>query len=138
MVDFFINRPVLATVLAILITLIGGISIPILPVAQFPEISPPTVNVSATYTGASSEVVEETVTTPIEEQINGVEGMTYMSSDSSNDGTMSINVTFEIGYDLDIAAVDLDLLLAAHHGVAARAACLEAGEQPDFPRRKQG
>ena len=106
MVDFFINRPVLATVLAILITLIGGISIPILPIAQFPEISPPTVNVSATYTGASSEVVEETVTTPIEEQINGVEGMTYMSSDSSNDGSMSINVTFEIGYDLDIAAVD--------------------------------
>lgn len=107
MVDFFINRPVLATVLAILITLIGGISIPILPIAQFPEISPPTVNVSATFTGASSEVVEETVTTPIEEQINGVEGMTYMSSDSSNDGTMSINVTFEIGYDLDIAAVDV-------------------------------
>lgn len=107
MVDFFINRPVLATVVAILITLVGGISIPILPVAQFPEISPPTVNVSATYTGASSEVVEETVTTPIEEQINGVEGMTYMSSDSSNDGSMSINVTFEIGYDLDIAAVDV-------------------------------
>ena len=107
MVDFFINRPVLATVLAILITLIGGISIPILPIAQFPEISPPTVNVAATFTGASSEVVEETVTTPIEEQINGVEGMTYMSSDSSNDGTMSINVTFEIGYDLDIAAVDV-------------------------------
>lgn len=107
MVDFFINRPVLATVLAILITLIGGISIPILPIAQFPEISPPTVNVAATFTGASSEVVEETVTTPIEEQINGVEGMTYMSSDSSNDGTMSINVTFDIGYDLDIAAVDV-------------------------------
>lgn len=107
MVDFFINRPVLATVLAILITLVGGISIPILPIAQFPEISPPTVNVAATYTGASSEVVEETVTTPIEEQINGVEGMTYMSSNSSNDGTMSINVTFEIGYDLDIAAVDV-------------------------------
>jgi hydrophobe/amphiphile efflux-1 (HAE1) family protein len=107
LVDFFINRPVLATVLAILITLIGGISIPILPIAQFPEISPPTVNVAATFTGASSEVVEETVTTPIEEQINGVEGMTYMSSDSSNDGTMSINVTFEIGYDLDIAAVDV-------------------------------
>jgi len=107
LVDFFINRPVLATVLAILITLIGGISIPILPIAQFPEISPPTVNVAATFTGASSEVVEETVTTPIEEQINGVEGMTYISSDSSNDGTMSINVTFEIGYDLDIAAVDV-------------------------------
>lgn len=97
----------LATVVAILITLIGGISIPVLPIAQFPEISPPTVNVTATYTGASAEVVEETVTTPIEEQVNGVEGMTYMQSDSSNDGTMSLNVTFEIGYDLDIAAVDV-------------------------------
>ncbi len=107
MVDFFINRPVLATVVAILITLIGGISIPILPIAQFPEISPPTVNVSATFTGASAEVVEETVTIPIEEQVNGVEGMTYMQSYSSNDGTMSLNVTFEIGYDLDIAAVDV-------------------------------
>ncbi len=107
MVDFFINRPVLATVIAILITLIGAISIPILPIAQFPDISPPTVNVSATYTGASSEVVEQTVTVPLEEQINGVEGMTYISSDSSDDGTMSINVTFEIGYDLDIAAVDV-------------------------------
>ena len=107
MVDFFINRPVLATVIAILITLIGAISIPILPIAQFPDISPPTVNVSATYTGASSEVVEQTVTIPLEEQINGVEGMTYISSDSSDDGTMSINVTFEIGYDLDIAAVDV-------------------------------
>ncbi len=107
MVDLFINRPVLATVIAILITLVGAISIPVLPIAQFPEIAPPTVNVAATYTGASAEVVEETVTTPIEEQINGVEGMTYMSSNSSNDGTMSINVTFEIGYDLDIAAVDV-------------------------------
>ncbi len=107
MVDFFIQRPVLATVLAILITLIGTISIPILPIAQFPEIAPPTVNVSATYTGASAEVVETTVTDPIEEQINGVEGMTYMESYSSNDGTMNINVTFDVGYDLDIANVDV-------------------------------
>lgn len=107
MVNFFIQRPVLASVLAILITLIGGIAIPILPIAQFPQIAPPTVQVSATYTGASSEVVEKTVTIPIEEQINGVEGMTYMSSDSSDDGSMYITVTFEIGYDLDIAAVDV-------------------------------
>lgn len=107
MVDFFINRPVLSTVIAILITLVGLISIPILPIAQFPEISPPTVQVSATYTGASAEVVEETVTTIIEEQINGVEGMTYMQSQSSNDGTSGITVTFEVGYDLDIAAVDV-------------------------------
>ena len=107
MVDFFIQRPVMATVLAILITLVGGISIPILPIAQFPDIAPPTVNVSATYTGASAEVVETTVTDPIEEQINGVQGMTYMESYSSNDGTMNINVTFDVGYDLDIANVDV-------------------------------
>ena len=107
MVDFFIQRPVMATVLAILITLVGGISIPILPIAQFPDIAPPTVNVSATYTGASAEVVETTVTDPIEEQINGVQGMTYMQSYSSNDGTMNINVTFDVGYDLDIANVDV-------------------------------
>ncbi len=97
----------MATVLAILITLVGGISIPILPIAQFPEIAPPTVNVSATYTGASAQVVETTVTDPIEEQINGVQGMTYMESYSSNDGTMNINVTFDVGYDLDIANVDV-------------------------------
>lgn len=107
MVNFFIQRPVLATVLAILITLIGAITIPVLPIAQFPQIAPPTVQVSSTYTGASSEVVEKTVTVPIEEEINGVEGMTYMSSNSSNDGSMNITVTFQIGYDLDIAAVDV-------------------------------
>jgi len=107
LVDFFINRPILSTVIAILITLVGLISIPILPIAQFPPISPPTVQVSATYIGASAEVVEETVTTIIEEQINGVEGMIYMQSQSSNDGTSGITVTFEVGYDLDIAAVDV-------------------------------
>jgi len=107
LVDFFINRPILSTVIAILITLVGILSIPILPIAQFPQISPPTVQVSATYIGASAEVVEETVTTIIEEQINGVEGMTYMQSQSSNDGTSGITVTFEIGYDLDIAAIDV-------------------------------
>jgi len=107
LVDFFINRPILSTVIAILITLVGLISIPSLPIAQFPQISPPTVQVSATYIGASAEVVEETVTTIIEEQINGVEGMTYMQSQSSNDGTSGITVTFEVGYDLDIAAVDV-------------------------------
>ncbi len=97
----------MATVVAILITLVGAISIPVLPIAQFPEIAPPTVNVSATYTGASAEVVETTVTDPLEEQINGVEGMTYMESYSSNDGTLNLNVTFEVGYDLDIANVDV-------------------------------
>ncbi len=105
--QFFINRPIFATVIAIIIVLIGVASIPLLPIAQFPQVTPPSVEVSASYTGASSEVMEQTVTIPIEEQINGVEGMIYMSSTSTNDGGTSIIVTFEIGYDLDIAAVDV-------------------------------
>ncbi|MBW1780160.1 MAG: multidrug efflux RND transporter permease subunit [Deltaproteobacteria bacterium] len=106
-VDFFIERPIFAGVISIVISLAGAVCINLLPVAQFPEITPPTVQVKATYTGANAEVVEKTVTTPIEEQINGVEGMTYMSSISSNDGTSNITVTFDVGYDLDIAAVDV-------------------------------
>jgi hydrophobe/amphiphile efflux-1 (HAE1) family protein len=106
-VNFFIDRPVFAAVISIVISLAGAVCISLLPIAQFPDITPPTVMVKATYTGANAEVVEQTVTTPIEEQINGVEGMTYMSSVSSNDGTSSITVTFDVGYDLDIAAVDV-------------------------------
>lgn len=103
---FFISRPVFASVIAIVIVVAGLISIPLLPVGEFPQVVPPTVVVSATYTGGSAEVVEEAVTIPLEEQINGVQGMVYMSSTSSNDGTSNITVTFEEGYDLDIAAVD--------------------------------
>ncbi|MCF8142617.1 MAG: multidrug efflux RND transporter permease subunit [Deltaproteobacteria bacterium] len=106
-VDFFIERPIFAGVISIVISLAGAVCINLLPIAQFPQITPPTVQVNASYTGASAEVVEKTVTTPIEEQINGVEGMTYMSSISSNDGTSNITVTFDVGYDLDIAAVDV-------------------------------
>ncbi len=105
--DFFIHRPVFATVLAIVIVLVGAVSLPFLPIGQFPPIAPPTVVVSATFTGANASVVEASVTTPLEEQINGVEGMVYMSSVSADDGTASITVTFEIGYNLDIAAVDV-------------------------------
>ena len=106
-VDFFIDRPIFAGVISIVISLAGAVCINLLPIAQFPQITPPTVQVKATYTGANAEVVEKTVTTPIEEQINGVEGMTYMSSISSNDGTSNITVTFDVGYDLNIAAVDV-------------------------------
>jgi hydrophobe/amphiphile efflux-1 (HAE1) family protein len=106
-VNFFIKRPIFAGVIAIVIVIAGAVCIPVLPVAQFPEISPPTVQVTTTYTGASAGVVESTVTQPIEEQVNGVEGMTYMTSNSSNDGTMNITVTFGVGYDLKIAAVDV-------------------------------
>jgi len=102
---FFIDRPIFATVLSILIILTGAISYLALPVAQYPEVVPPTIQVSATYPGASSEVVAKTVATPLEQQINGVEGMLYMSSQSSNTGSMSLNITFELGTDLDKAQV---------------------------------
>lgn len=105
--DFFIQRPIFATVLAIAIILVGGVSLPFLPIGQYPPIAPPTVAVTATFTGANASVVEASVTTPLEEQINGVEGMVYMSSVSADDGTVTITVTFETGYDLDIAAVDV-------------------------------
>jgi HAE1 family hydrophobic/amphiphilic exporter-1 len=106
-VDFFIKRPVFTSVCAIIILLVGAISIPTLPAAQYPEIAPPQVQVTANYTGASAEVVEDTVTTVLEREINGVDGMRYINSSSANDGTSTITVTFEAGRDLDIAAVDV-------------------------------
>jgi len=106
-VKFFIQRPIFSTCIALVIVVAGVVCIPLLPVAQFPQIAPPVVQVSTKYTGASAEVVEQTTTLPLEQQINGVQGMTYMSSQSSNDGTSTINVTFDVGYDLDIAAVDV-------------------------------
>jgi hydrophobe/amphiphile efflux-1 (HAE1) family protein len=107
-VAFFIDRPIFASVVAILITLAGAISIPLLPVAQFPPIAPPTVQVSANYNGASADVVERTITLPIEEQVNGTDGMLYMSSVSANDGQASLTVTFDLGRDPDIAAVNVN------------------------------
>jgi multidrug efflux pump len=106
-VNFFIDRPIFASVLAIVIVVAGAVAIPFLPIAMFPEITPPRVVVQATYPGASAEVVEQTVTTPIEEQVNGAENMIYMSSRSGSDGTMTLTVTFKVGTDLDIAAVDV-------------------------------
>jgi hydrophobe/amphiphile efflux-1 (HAE1) family protein len=102
---FFIERPVFAAVLAILITLVGAIAFPNLPVAQYPEIAPPTVNVTATYPGASAEVLADTVAAPIEESINGVEDMIYMSSQSTGDGHLTITVTFKLGTDPNQAQV---------------------------------
>jgi HAE1 family hydrophobic/amphiphilic exporter-1 len=105
--DVFIKRPVLATVCSILITLAGAIAIPTLPIGRYPELAPPTVNVSAFYTGANAQAVESAVTTPLESVINGVEGMLYMTSSSTNNGFCSINVVFEVGRDPDLAAVDV-------------------------------
>src|ERR1700757_1904349 len=102
---FFIDRPIFAAVVSILITLIGAISYFALPVAQYPEIAPPTIVINATYPGASAQTVSDTVATPIEEQVNGVENMLYMSSQSTGDGKLAITVTFALGTDLNIAQV---------------------------------
>jgi len=107
MVSFFTGRPIFASAIAIIMVLAGAICYVLLPVAQFPDISPPQVVVSAHYPGASAQVVADTVTTPLEQQINGVEGMTYMSSTSSNDGSSTITVTFNVGYNINTAAVDV-------------------------------
>src|SRR5437660_492432 len=102
---FFINRPIFASVLAIVIVLGGSIALFTLPVAQYPDITPPTVEVSAVYPGANAQVVADTVAAPIEQQVNGVEGMMYMSSQCTNDGTYTLTVTFQNGIDLNMAQV---------------------------------
>ncbi|HMB75291.1 MAG TPA: efflux RND transporter permease subunit, partial [Kiloniellaceae bacterium] len=102
---FFIERPIFACVISIVILIAGGISFGVLPIAQYPEITPPTVSVSAIYPGANAEVVAETVAAPIEQEVNGVEDMIYMSSTSASDGSYSLTVSFEVGTDLDFAQV---------------------------------
>jgi hydrophobe/amphiphile efflux-1 (HAE1) family protein len=107
MVDFFIRRPIFATVLAILMVLVGGICIFTLPISLYPDLVPPQVQILATYTGADAQTVADTVTTPIEQKVNGAQGMIYMSSDSTSQGVSRILATFDVGYDQDIAAVDV-------------------------------
>ncbi|HEV3261666.1 MAG TPA: efflux RND transporter permease subunit, partial [Gemmataceae bacterium] len=102
---FFIDRPVLAWVISIVIVLIGGIAAGLLPIAQYPQITPPTVRVTANYPGANAQVVADTVAAPIEQQVNGVERMLYMSSQSSNDGSYTLDVTFDLGTDVNMAQV---------------------------------
>src|SRR5437762_6092068 len=107
MIKRFIERPVLSTVVSIILLLLGLISLFTLPITLFPDIAPPTVQVTASYPGANAEVVARTVATPLEEAINGVENMTYMTSTSSNDGSMTINVFFKVGTNPDLAAVNV-------------------------------
>jgi HAE1 family hydrophobic/amphiphilic exporter-1 len=115
-VDFFIRRPVFATVCALLIILAGAICIPNLPVALYPTLAPPQVGVTSNYVGANADTVEKAVTIPLEEAINGVEGMRYISSSSTNSGASSITATFQTGYNLDIAAVDVQNRVASVTG----------------------
>ena len=116
MVDFFIHRPVFATVCALLIILAGAVCIPTLPISLYPQLAPPQVVVTSNYVGANAQVVESAVTIPLEEQINGVEGMHYINSTSSNDGTSAITTTFRTDYSLDIAAVDVQNRVSAAQG----------------------
>jgi hydrophobic/amphiphilic exporter-1 (mainly G- bacteria), HAE1 family len=115
-VDFFIHRPVFATVCALLIILAGAVVIPSLPISLYPQLAPPQVTVSATYVGASAQEVESAVTIPLEEAINGVEGMDYMTSSSGNNGSSTITITFKTGYNLNIAAVDVQNRVASAQG----------------------
>ena len=105
--DVFIRRPVLSTVCSLLIILAGAVSIPTLPIARYPELAPPSVTVSAFYTGANAQAVESAVTTPLEQAINGVEGMSYITSSSTNSGFATITVTFDVDRNQDLAAVDV-------------------------------
>jgi HAE1 family hydrophobic/amphiphilic exporter-1 len=107
LVNFFIQRPIFASVCAIVIVIAGAMSIPTLPISQYPELAAPQVQVLSNYVGASAQVVESAVTTPLEQQINGAEGMRYMSSTSNSDGTSTITATFDVGRDKDLAAVDV-------------------------------
>src|SRR5487761_530298 len=107
MVDFFIRRPIFATVCALIIILAGAMAIPSMPVAQYPQLAPPTVTVTSIYTGASAQEVESAVTIPLEEAINGAVGLKYLSSSSSNTGVSAITATFDVTRNLDLAAVDI-------------------------------
>src|SRR4029078_9808639 len=109
---FFIDRPIFAAVVSIIFVILGGVAFARLPVAQSPEIAPPVINVTGQYPGASAEVVAATVATPLEQQINGVEHMLFISSNSTNDGRSSISITFDLGTNLDIAQVQVQTRVA--------------------------
>src|SRR5687767_2307318 len=106
-VNTFIRRPILAAVCSLVIVLAGALAIPSMPIAWYPDVAPPTVSVTAIYTGASAETLETAVTTPLEQAINGVQGMLYMSSSSTNSGVSTITLTFDVTRDPDLAAVDV-------------------------------
>src|SRR6202790_4239325 len=102
---FFIDRPIFAWVISIVILLVGGVAYVVLPVAQYPDITPPTVQVTALYPGANATVVADSIAAPIEQQVNGVERMLYMSPQCTNDGAYALTITFDLGTDLNTAQV---------------------------------
>src|SRR3954469_11566843 len=106
-VNTFIQRPILASVCSLVIILAGVVAIPTMPVAQYPDLAPPQVSVTAVYNGANAQAVETAVTVPLEQALNGVEGMLYMTSSSTNSGVCQITVTFDVTRNVDIAAVDV-------------------------------
>src|ERR1700741_1889376 len=105
MAEFFVNRPIVAMVISIITILLGAVAMSGLPIAQYPEIVPPMVQVSTTFVGASATDVEGSVATPLEQKMNGVENMIYMKSTNANDGTLLLKVTFDVGTNLDMANV---------------------------------
>ena len=126
MIKTFIKRPVLSTVISVIIVLLGILGLIKLPIEQYPNIAPPTVQVSASYTGANAEVVLRNVIVPLEEAINGVEGMTYMTSSAANDGSASIQIYFQVGTDPDKDAVNVqNLVSSATSQQIGRASCRE-------------
>ena len=110
---FFIDRPIFAAVVSLVFVILGGVTFARLPVAQYPEIAPPVINITGQFPGASAETVADTVSAPIEQQVNGAEGMLYISSNSTADGRFAIAVTFDIGTNLDIAQVQVQNRVSA-------------------------
>src|SRR6186713_2583411 len=105
--ETFIKRPVTAIVISLVIVIVGILAMMSLPIGQYPEITPPTVQITGTYVGADAQTVEQTVATPVESQVNGTPGMAYLQTNSTNDGRMTMNVTFNVGTDVDIATLDV-------------------------------